>query len=197
MFESVATYQDYVKEQKLAAENIDYDIRRLQKTFNAAMEAAKRLESTLFQTDFYRIQLTPIDVDEIKRLREVEPYLRDPEPLNKVIYKVYYEIPTNDLIGRVLGSDPICGIYKITHIDSKRCYVGQSVNVAERWKQHIKRGVGAEQVTRNKLYPAMQKHGVENFTFELIESCPREQLDEREDYWQEFFGAKEFGYSIK
>jgi hypothetical protein len=35
------------------------------------------------------------------------------------------------------------------------CYVGQAANISERWRQHIKRGVGAETATRNKLYPAM------------------------------------------
>lgn len=77
------------------------------------------------------------------------------------------------------------------------CYVGQSVNVSERWRQHIKRGVGAEAPTRNRLYPAMLAVGVENFTFELIEECEREKLDEREDFWQDYFHAKDFGYSIK
>jgi len=43
----------------------------------------------------------------------------------------------------------------------------------------------------------MLKAGVENFTFELVEECPREKLDEREDYWQNYFHAKDFGYSIK
>lgn len=43
----------------------------------------------------------------------------------------------------------------------------------------------------------MQKFGVENFSFEMIEECERSKLNEREDYWQEFFKAKEFGYSIK
>ena len=74
------------------------------------------------------------------------------------------------------------------------CYVGQAANLAERWKQHIKRGLGADPVTKNKLYPAI---GVENFSFEVIEECERSKLDEREDYWQDFFKAKEFGYSIK
>ena len=77
------------------------------------------------------------------------------------------------------------------------CYVGQAVNIADRWKQHIKRGIGADTPTRNKLYPAMLENGVENFSFEVIEECPREKLSEREDYWQDFFKAKEFGYSIK
>lgn len=43
----------------------------------------------------------------------------------------------------------------------------------------------------------MAEIGVENFSFEIIEECPREQLNDREDYWQDFFKAKEFGYSIK
>ena len=77
------------------------------------------------------------------------------------------------------------------------CYVGQAANLAERWKQHIKRGLGADPITKNKLYPAMKAIGVENFSFEVIEECERAKLDEREDYWQDFFKAKEFGYSIK
>jgi len=43
----------------------------------------------------------------------------------------------------------------------------------------------------------MQEIGVENFTFEFIEECPKDKLDEQEDYWQEFFEAKTWGYSIK
>jgi hypothetical protein len=57
--------------------------------------------------------------------------------------------------------------------------------------------VGAEAPTRNKLYPAMIAAGPENFTFEVIELCDRASLDAREDYWQDYFKAKEFGYSIK
>jgi len=43
----------------------------------------------------------------------------------------------------------------------------------------------------------MYAEGPENFTFEVIEECGRPQLNEREDYWQEVFHAKDFGYSIK
>ena len=62
------------------------------------------------------------------------------------------------------------------------CYVGQCVDAANRWKQHIKRGIGAETPTKNKLYPAMLKYGVENFSFEIFEKCPKEKLNEREQY---------------
>ena len=67
------------------------------------------------------------------------------------------------------------------------CYIGQAVDIASRWKQHTKRGVGAEDWTQNKLYPAMYSIGVENFTFEIVEECDRSKLNEREDYWQNYY----------
>lgn len=170
---------------------------QLQATVDAAVAAAKRAEEKRQTSNFYRLVLPESDLNEIAKLREVEPYLKDKEALNKVIWKVYYEKPYTDLIGRVVGSTIKTGIYKITNIENQMCYVGQATNIAERWRQHIKRGVGAEAPTRNKLYPAMLNHGVENFTFEIIEECSRDDLDAREDYWQDYFKAKEFGYSIK
>lgn len=169
----------------------------MQATTDAAIAAAKRAEEMKDNLAFYRIQLSAADVKEIELLRSVEPYLRDKEPLNKVIWKCYYEKPTTDMIGRVVGSGVKTGIYKLTEIETGKCYVGQAANIADRWKQHIKRGVGAETPTRNKLYPAMIAAGPENFTFEVIEICDRTALDAREDYWQDYFKAKEFGYSIK
>ena len=176
---------------------LEGNVATMQALNDAAVAAAKRAEEMKSQQDFYRIQLAASDLHEIELLRQVEPYLRDKEPLNKVIWKCYYEKPTTDMIGRVIGSGIHTGIYKITEIASGKCYVGQAANLSERWKQHIKRGVGAETPTRNKLYPAMIAHGPENFTFEVIEECDRSLLDQREDYWQDYFKAKEFGYSIK
>jgi hypothetical protein len=43
----------------------------------------------------------------------------------------------------------------------------------------------------------MYESGIENWTFEVIEECARDKLNEREDYWQDFYHAKEYGYSIK
>lgn len=173
------------------------NLQDMQAKVAAAVEASKRQEEMETQQNFYRIQLSEIDLNEIERLRAVEPYLRNKEALNKVIWKVFYEKPTNDLIGRVIGSGIQTGIYKITNIDNQKCYVGQAVNIGDRWKQHIKKGLGADPPTRNKLYPVMKDIGPENFTFEVIERCDRINLDSREDYWQEYFKAKEFGYSIK
>lgn len=182
------------KDELLALDNM---IAEKQTIVAAAVEASKRAEQMASEKDFYRLILSDEDIAEIGRLKEVVPYLRDSEPLNKVIWKVYYEKPYTDLIGRVVGTGTHTGIYKITNISNDMCYVGQAANIAERWRQHIKRGIGAETPTRNKLYPAMASFGVENFTFEIIEECDRSLLNDREDYWQDYFHAKDFGYSIK
>ena len=190
-------YDETVKSLMEEFTGLSNNITILRATNDAAIAAAKRAEEMKTKQDYYRIQLSAADIKEIELLRTVEPHLRDKEPLNKVIWKVYYEKPTTDMIGRVVGSGVHTGIYKITEIETGKCYVGQAANIADRWKQHIKRGVGAEAPTRNKLYPAMNAIGPENFTFEIIEECDRAKLDAREDYWQDYFKAKEFGYSIK
>ena len=164
---------------------------------DAIVEANKRAEEVKQKEQFYKLNLSEIDIEEIKKIRSIIPYLRSAEPINKVIWKVYYEKPYSDLIGRVVGQKIRTGIYKITNIENQKCYIGQAVNIADRWKQHIKRGVGAEAPTRNKLYPVMYELGPEQFTFEVLEDCDKSLLDSREDYWQEFYQAKEFGYSIK
>lgn len=169
----------------------------LQSKVDAATEVNKRAELERNEKDFYRLQLSEQDIEEIEKIRSIIPYLRSAEPINKVIWTVYYQKPYTDLIGRVVGSGRKTGIYKITNIENQMCYVGQAVDIADRWKQHIRRGVGADPPTRNKLYPAMLAIGVENFTFEIIEECAGKDLNSREDYWQNFYHAKDFGYSIK
>ena len=190
----------FSQEMQIKQEQLDQatqTLQDMQAKVAAAVEASKRQEEMESQQNFYRIQLSDIDLEEIEKLRAVEPYLRNKEALNKIIWKVFYEKPTTDLIGRVIGNTVQTGIYKITNIDNQKCYVGQAVNLGDRWKQHIKKGLGADPPTRNKLYPVMKSIGPENFTFEVIEICDRSLLDSREDYWQEYFKAKEFGYSIK
>ena len=203
--------QDYLATLKSLTENLNHTLEEkkveiskaeetladLQDKVNAATEVDKRALEIREQADFYKLQISDQDLHEIQELKKIIPFLRDQEPLNKVIWKVYYEQPYTALVGRVVGATIKTGIYKITNLQNGMCYVGQSTNIAERWRQHIKRGLGAETPTHNKLYPAMGAIGVENFSFEIIEECDRSSLNEREQYWQDFYNAKTFGYSIK
>lgn len=70
----------------------------------------------------------------------------------------------------------VSGVYKITNRISGEFYIGASCNVGLRWLQHMS-GQGL------KIQNDIQSLGVENFTFEVIEEIPREELPEREQYW--------------
>lgn len=197
MEDCVFDFESIIQEKQIELNDLKIQMAKLTSEVSAAVAAAKRAQEMKDQASFYKLNLPAADLEEIKVLRSIENRLRNKEPLNKVIWKCYYEKPTTDLIGRVIGSGIHTGIYKITNLENQRSYIGQSTNLGERWKQHIKRGIGADPPTRNKLYPAMLENGVENFSFEVIEECATSDLDEREQYWQGYFGSKEFGYSIK
>ena len=192
-----ADFELKMAEMNSTIEDCQNILSQLQLKRAAAIEDAKRQEEMRTKEDFYKLQITETDLADILELKTVEKKLSKKEVLNKLIYKVYFEKPYTDLAGRVVGKETKTGIYKITNTLNQKVYVGQSTNIAERWKQHIKRALGAEPLTKNKLYPAMAEDGVWNFTFEIIEVCEKAQLNEREQYWQKFFGAKEYGYSVK
>ena len=192
-----ADFELKMAEMNSTIEDCQNILSQLQLKRAAAIEDAKRQEEMRTKEDFYKLQITETDLADILELKTVEKKLSKKEVLNKLIYKVYFEKPYTDLAGRVVGKETKTGIYKITNTLNQKVYIGQAVNIAERWKQHIKRALGAEPLTQNKLYPAMAEDGVWNFTFEIIEVCEKAQLNEREQYWQKFFGAKEYGYSVK
>jgi hypothetical protein len=42
----------------------------------------------------------------------------------------------------------------------------------------------------------MQTDGVENFSFELLEECNPEELNEREKFYIEFYNSVNYGYNV-
>jgi hypothetical protein len=163
----------------------------------AAIDARMRQYEESDEEGFYRIKLSDRDVVEIDEILSVIEMFRNPTPLRKAIFDIYYRKPLKDLRQRLTKGEKICGIYKITHIETGKCYIGQSVDISNRWLQHCKRGFGVDQVTNNKLYPEMYKYGIHNFRYEIIEEVERENLTGREKYWSDYFGAKVFGYTMK
>ena len=79
---------------------------------------------------------------------------------------------------------PFCGIYEIVNNINQHCYVGQSVNIYQRWNAHRSIAFNKKSKGYNRpLYCAIRKYGLENFSFKIIEECPPEKLNEREIYW--------------
>lgn len=139
-----------------------------------------------------------VDRREVAELFDVCGHIRNPLPLCKAIYDIYFKVPVANLIND-LGVKGITGIYKITDMTSGKMYIGQSVDLGERWRQHIKRGVGAEAgtISGSKLYSAMYSNKLWNFKFELLEETDKDSLNAREKYWIAYFNAVEYGYNMK
>lgn len=76
---------------------------------------------------------------------------------------------------------PTCGVYKITNNISGKSYVGLSVDIFRRWKQHSNTWEAKKRWSAIKA--AISKYGIENFTFAVIEECSKEKLAEREIHW--------------
>lgn len=76
-------------------------------------------------------------------------------------------------------SNVIIGIYKITNLVNGKSYIGQSKHILRRWTQH-RYDSKNEQLP---LYRAIQKYGIENFSFEILEECKVEELQKLEDYY--------------
>lgn len=78
----------------------------------------------------------------------------------------------------------ISGIYKIVHIASGRCYVGQSQDINFRWSCH-KRDLEKGHHIAKFLQRSWQKYGESQFEFTILEECPLCKLDEREQFWMD------------
>ena len=88
------------------------------------------------------------------------------------------------------------GIYKITNLVTNMSYIGQSINIQQRWREEKKRAFLENDSSYNyPLSRAFRKYGIDNFTFEVIEECSQEQLNDREKYWITYFDTFYNGYN--
>lgn len=86
------------------------------------------------------------------------------------------------------GGDTMIGIYKYVNNINGKIYIGQSVNIKRRYCEHlIRKALPIEK--------AISKYGIENFTFEILEECKKEELDKKEIYYIEKFQSMEKGYN--
>lgn len=176
-------------------EDAKAELAKLKATLSAGVEAQLREKEKEENLDYYKLKLNKNDLSDIQALNQIKSVLHQPVILSKLIWSTYFQKQTTELCNRILGLNKKCGIYKITNINTQQCYIGQSVDVSTRWKDHVKCGLGIDASATNKLYNAMQEEGVWNFTFELIEECARELLNEKEKFWINMYQADKFGYN--
>lgn len=171
------------------------ELDKIKATRAAAIEASLREEEIKNKRNFYCLQLSPRTINDIDILEKTKLQLTNPRVLSMLIWSTYFQKDMTALCNRILGTDTVTGIYKITNQENGKCYIGQSVDVSKRWKDHAKCGLGIDTPQGNKLYKDMQEVGIWNFSWELLEQCPREQLNEKEKYYIDLYQSQDFGYN--
>jgi group I intron endonuclease len=88
------------------------------------------------------------------------------------------------------------GVYTITNLINGKMYVGSTNNsFYERWRKHLK-DLNANKHHSNKLQNSVNKHGVNNFKFEILEITEKEHTTSIERYWFNVLNPVVLGYNI-
>lgn len=174
-------------------EQIQTEIDKLKASLSAGVEARLREQEKKDKINFYKLSISEADLADVKMLQNLKSSFHKPVVLSKLIWTQYFQKQMTQLCDRVFGKKPISGIYKITDLITEECYIGQSVNIQQRMKQHCKCGLGIEASATNKLYNSMQRDKIWNFTFELLEECPKELLNQKERFWINMYQSNIYG----
>ena len=81
------------------------------------------------------------------------------------------------------------GIYKITNNSNGKSYIGQSIHIESRWKEHLRSD-------DNSIFHQELQNNPTIFTFSILEICEKEKLNEREQYWIQHYNSYHNGYNL-
>ena len=171
------------------------DLNKLKKTRQEVAKAILKEAQIKQQADNYRLLPSQLDLQDIHSLERIKQSLHKPRILSMLIWQTYFQPIAKKQFPIILQDKTKMGIYRITNIKTDQFYIGQSVDIYKRFCQHCKAGLGIDTPVGNKLYKAMQEYGLQNFTFEILCECSKEQLNDKERYFIELYQADLFGYN--
>lgn len=87
------------------------------------------------------------------------------------------------------------GIYKYQNKINGKIYIGQSSNIEKRFAQHLYDSKNLDRGRGTGIDFAINKYGIENFDFEIIEKCDSVELDEKEIFWIKYYNSYKEGYN--
>ena len=87
------------------------------------------------------------------------------------------------------------GIYKIVSKINNKFYIGSASDINKRWKRHI-RDLKNKRHINQHLQRCYDKYGEDNFSFEIVEICNKEELLIKEQYYLDSLKAYEVGFNI-
>ena len=170
-------------------------LQALKQTRKAAYQALLRQKEMKSKIDDYRLVPSSVELSDIKKLEKVKMELAKPRILSMLIWQTYWQPLAKIKFPIILKDKTKMGIYKITNTETNECYIGQAVDIYKRWNEHCKAGLGIDTPPGNKLYKAIQEYGLQNFTFEILLECNRDELNEKEKYFISLYQADTYGYN--
>lgn len=174
---------------------IENDLASLKATKLAAIEAARKEQLINQKQENYCLRIPIEEQNDVAILKSVRNRITKPRAISSVIWSAYFQPLAKKQFPQILGISEVCGVYKITNQETGECYIGQAKDVRKRWNDHCRAGVGIDTPQGNKLYKAMQKYGLEHFSFELLEECSPDKLNEKEHYFIELYSSDTLGYN--
>ena len=93
-----------------------------------------------------------------------------------------------------MAKDKICGIYCIENLTNGKKYIGQSVDIDGRWREH-KSELKRNKHRNEKIQNAWNKYGETQFQFSIIELCDKGDLDALEKFYINFYDSYKNGYN--
>ena len=183
--------QEYI----IKIDELKQSLESLKKQKAASIEALQREQAIQEQKDLYRLVLSNQDKQDIEFLRSIQFRISKPRLVSMLIWQNYVQPIAKKKFPLILGSENVCGIYKITNIKNQMCYIGQAKDMRKRLNEHLKKGLGIDTPQGNKLYQAMLEDGIDSFTFELLEECSEEELNSKERYYIELYNSIDYGYN--
>ena len=165
------------------------------KKYESLLEPIKQYEKEKQARLFYTIQLSEEYQADIEfLLTTVATKVQHPDIISKLVWAEYVKPNLDDTFKRIeIQAEP--GIYKLTSLINNKCYIGKSTNVKTRISDHFKSAIGIKSIADQAVHHAILKEGFWNWQIEIITYCDKEQLNELEKYYIEFFKAQEFGYN--
>lgn len=170
-------------------------LKSLKATKAAAIEAARKEKLINRKQEDFCLRIPVEEQNDVSILKSVRNRITKPRAVSMVIWSQYYQPVAKKIFPQILGNEDKCGIYKITNQETGECYIGQAKDIRKRWNEHAKCGLSIDTPQGNKLYKAMQEYGLEHFSFELLEECPAEELNEKERYFISLYSADTLGYN--
>lgn len=87
------------------------------------------------------------------------------------------------------------GIYKITNKINNLSYIGQSTQIEQRFREH-KKSYNWYREKNKKLYKDILEYGINNFSFEILEECSIEELNNKEQYYIKYYNTYPDQYNM-